>query len=123
MIVVLAIDALEHDLVERFDCAHLRQQYHGRTDITEFSEPRTMVLWTSFMTGVNSEHRVLALGDREMWSLSLDIGETFFKEFSNPAIIDLPGFSYDLQQHARERELLRRYFEAEDSGEKEPSGI
>jgi len=119
MIVVLAIDALEYDLVERFDCAHLRQQYCGKTDITEFSEPRTMVLWTSFMTGVNSERRVMALGDREMWNLSLGIGETFFRGFRNPAIIDLPGFSYDLQQHARERELLRQYFEAGSPTEKE----
>jgi hypothetical protein len=37
MIVVLAVDALEYDLVERFDCPHLRQKYYGRTDITEFS--------------------------------------------------------------------------------------
>jgi hypothetical protein len=29
------------------------------------------------MTGINSESRVLALGDREMWNLSLDIGATF----------------------------------------------
>lgn len=119
MRVVLAIDALEYDLVERFRCAHLLQRYYGRTDISEFSEPRTMVLWTSFMTGVNSEQRVLSLGDQEMWSLSLDIGETFFRHYANPAVIDLPGFSYDLEQHARERDLLRHYFEAEDAGEKE----
>jgi hypothetical protein len=117
--VILAIDALEYDLVERFDCAHLHQRYYGKTDIREFSEPRTMVLWTSFMTGMNMERQVLALGDKEMWNLSLDIGKTLFKKFDNPSIIDLPGFSYDLEQHAQERNLLKQYFDTSNSGEKE----
>jgi hypothetical protein len=78
-----------------------------------------MVLWSSFITGVNTENRVLALGNREMWNLSLDIKETFFTSFKSPVIIDLPGFSYDVQQHASERELLRKYFEAKDSSDKE----
>jgi hypothetical protein len=119
MMVVFAIDALEYTLVERFNCSHLLQMYHGKTNIAEFSEPRTMVLWTSFMTGMNAESRVMALGDREMWNLSLDIGETFFKSYRNPAVIDLPGFSYDLEQHARERGLLRQYFETENLEEKD----
>lgn len=113
MIVVLAIDALEYELVERFNCAHLKQRYYGKTDISEFSEPRTMVLWSSFMTGENKEEEVLALGDAEMWSVHWDIEDTFFSWFDDPVVIDLPGFSYDLEQHARERELMKAFFEHE----------
>ena len=36
--------------------------------------------------------------------------KTFFSKFSNPRIIDLPGFNYDLAQHAGERELMKKYF-------------
>lgn len=119
MIVVLAIDALEYDLVERFGCTHLQQHCYGKTDIGEFSEPRTMVLWTSFMTGRNTEPWVLSVGDRDMWNISLGIEETFFKNFRDPVILDLPGYNYDKPQHARERELLRQYFEQPDPGRKE----
>ena len=40
MICVLAIDALEYELVERFGCRRLQQAHHGKTDISEFSQPR-----------------------------------------------------------------------------------
>lgn len=119
MIVVMAVDALECGLVERLGCGHLLQGYHGKTDISEFSEPRTMVLWSSFMAGRNMESEVLALGDRGMWDFRIDAERTFFKEFRDPAVIDLPGFSYDGAQHARERELLKAYFTAAGAEEKE----
>jgi hypothetical protein len=89
MIVVLAVDALEHTLVESFSCRNLMQQYHGRTDISEFSEPRTMVLWSSFATAQNREEQVLALGDAGMWDLSIPHTETFFSWFDDPVVIQL----------------------------------
>lgn len=119
MIVVLAIDALEHTLVESFSCRNLMQQFHGRTDISEFSEPRTMVLWSSFATAQNREEQVLALGDAGMWDFSIPHAETFFSWFDDPVVIDLPGYSYDLAQHARERALLKEFFDAEGREEKE----
>ncbi|MHC1605634.1 MAG: hypothetical protein ACXQTP_06680 [Candidatus Methanofastidiosia archaeon] len=119
MIVVFAIDALEHALVERFNCMHLKQKYYGKTDISEFSEPRTMVLWSSFMTGSNKEKEILALGDKKMWDVKQDIGNTFFKCFENPKVIDLPGFSYDKKQHDLERSLLKQFFNSADAEEKE----
>jgi len=118
MIVVLAIDALEYALVEKYQCYNLKQKYYGKTDITEFSEPRTMVLWSSFMTGENKEKQILKLGDKEMWNKSFDIKETFFYNFQAPKIIDLPGFSYDKKLHAGERELLKAYFTVESPEEK-----
>jgi len=119
MIVVLAIDALEYDLVEKFQCRHLMQIHYGKTDISEFSEPRTMVLWSSFMTGKNMENEILAIGDKEMWNSRIETGRTFFSGFKNPAIIDLPGYNYDLRQHEAERTLLRKFFDAQGNPEKE----
>ncbi|MFO7872735.1 MAG: alkaline phosphatase family protein [Candidatus Undinarchaeales archaeon] len=118
MKVVFAIDALEHKLVEEFETENLKQKYYGRTNISEFSEPRTMVLWSSFMTGENKETEVLELGDKAMWDKKWGIEDTFFSEFENPKILDLPGFSYDLEAHKKSRELLKSFFESEDSEDK-----
>ncbi|MDD1696587.1 MAG: alkaline phosphatase family protein [Methanoregula sp.] len=118
MIVVLAIDALEYDLVEKFQCRNLMQKFYGKTNISEFSEPRTMVLWSSFMTGMNMEQEILALGDNGMWNARIANERTFFSEFDNPAIIDLPGYNYEISQHEEERNLLKKFFEAEHPSEK-----
>lgn len=118
MIVVLAIDALEHTLVEEFNCENLMQEFYGKTDISEFSEPRTMVLWSSFMNGKNMEEEVMALGDEGMWHTKFDIKNTFFDQFENPKIIDLPGFNYIREQHDKERILLKQFFDAQSEDEK-----
>ncbi len=119
MKVILAIDALEYDKVEEFNCKNLKQEYYGKTDISEFSQPRTMVLWSSFMTGENKEKEVLGEGNQEMWNKKWDIKETFFSKFQNLKVIDLPGFSYDLEAHEKSRKLLKSFFETDDQEEKE----
>lgn len=116
--IIMAIDALEYELVERFNCSNLMQQFYGKTDISEFSEPRTMVLWCSFMTGKNMEKEILAKGDKEMWNTKLNLKDTFFRWFENPEIIDLPGYNYHKEQHDLERRLLKRFFEAQNEDEK-----
>lgn len=116
MITVVAIDALEYNLVESFNMVHLKQTHYGKTNISEFSEPRTIVLWSSFMTGKNMEAEVLAKGDKEMWNIRIDLDDTFFSKFKNPCIIDLPGYNYDLNQHKKERTLLQTYFDSKDEG-------
>ncbi len=117
MKVVLAIDALEYDLVEKFNCKNLMQKNYGKTNIDEFEKPRTMVLWSSFMTEENKEEEVLENGDKEMWNKKWEKENTFFSEFKNHKVIDLPGFSYDLEAHKNSRELLKKYFETEDQEE------
>lgn len=119
MIIVFAIDALEYDKVEEFNCENLKQDYYGKTDISEFSQPRTMVLWSSFMTGMNKESEVLGEGNKEMWNKKWDVKDTFFSSFENPAVLDLPGFSYDLEAHKKSRKLLKDFFTTEDQEEKE----
>src|SRR5665811_45365 len=116
--IILAIDALEYTLIEEFNCTNLKQRFYGKTDIREFSEPRTMVLWSSFMTGKNMEKKILAKGDKEMWNTKIDIKDTFFNMFKNPKTIDLPGFNYSLEQHEKERELLKKYFDTDNEQEK-----
>jgi hypothetical protein len=118
-IIVLAIDALEYNLVEKFDCKNLKQKFYGKTNISEFSEPRTVVLWSSFMTGKNKEKEILEKGDKEMWNTKFDIKDTFFSEFKNPAIFDLPGFNYDIKTHDKSRALLKKFFEVKSEEEKE----
>ena len=113
-VIIIAIDALEYNLVEEFDCKNLKQEVYGKTDISEFSQPRTMVLWSSFLTGKNKEKEILSLGDKEMWHYRVNVNETFVSKFKNPKVIDLPGFSYDLEQHDKERILLKKFFEEED---------
>ncbi len=116
--IVFAIDALEYTLVEEFNCNNLKQKFYGKTNIKEFSEPRTMVLWSSFMTGKNMEKEILAKGDKEMWNIKIEVKDTFFNRFKNPKIIDLPGFNYIKEQHELERKLLKEYFDAQTEEEK-----
>jgi hypothetical protein len=118
VIVVFAVDALEYDKVLEYGCRNLMQQQYGKTDISEFSQPRTMVLWSSFMTGENKEKEILSKGDKLMWETKWRMEETFFSKFKKPLIIDLPGFSYDKGVHDRSRELLKNFFSASGSEEK-----
>ncbi len=117
MIILLAIDALEYTLVEEFNCDNLKQKFYGKTNIKEFSEPRTIVLWSSFMTGKNMEKEILAKGDKEMWNTRFELKDTFFSRFMNPKIIDLPGFNYN-KEHEIERKLLKEYFNSSSEDEK-----
>jgi len=118
MVVVLAVDALEFDKTEEFNCVKIKQAIYGKTDISEFKEPRTIVLWSSFMTGENKEEEVLEKGNKDMWNIKIPISETFFANFQTPRVIDLPAFSYDLAQHQKERELLKQFFEDDDQQKK-----
>lgn len=119
MITIVAIDALEYELVKEFNFPHLSQMHYGKTDISEFSEPRTMVLWSSFITGKNMESEILALGDKEMWKMKINHEVTFFSNFQNPCVIDLPGYNYDLKQHNQERALLKSYFDSNTNDKEE----
>lgn len=109
MIVILAIDGLEYDYVKEFDCRNLMQKKYGKTDISEFEEPRTIVLWSSFLTGKNKEREVLA--QKDMWDFKVKTEETFLSRFKNPLVIDVPGYNYIKEYHDRQRELLKKFFD------------
>jgi len=119
MFVIYAIDGLEIDLVEKYDCQNLKQRFYGKTNISEFSEARTIVLWSSFATGQNKEEEVLKLGNKDMWNVKWPIKDTFFSKFNKPEIIDLPGFNYNTDQHQKQRKLLAGFFKEKDKEAKE----
>lgn len=105
--IILALDALDQNLVETFHCKHLMQKEYGQTDITNFDQPRTIVLWASFLTGKNMETKIPVEGQ---WKFQLKEPQTFLRFFDSHKTIDLPALSYKQQNHQEERKLLKAYF-------------
>ena len=84
--IILALDALEIKLVERYNCKNLMQLEHGQTDISQFKLPRTVVLWASFLTGKNMEKEIPI---KTQWEFKLSPKQTFLKFFKTYKAIDL----------------------------------
>lgn len=113
MIVILGLDGLEYEYVKSFDCKNLMQADYGKTDISEFSEARTVVLWSSFLAGSNLEKKILS--SKRLWDFRLKPEETFFTRFERWKAIDVPGFTFIHKNHKVEREALKKYFSKEIS--------
>lgn len=107
--IILALDGLEKKLVEQFHCRHLQQSLYGNTSLDGFQLPKTVVLWSSFLTGRNMEPFV----DPNLWEFKVPIEQTFLKYFKRPLALDLPGFSYG-KEHVKERKLLQEFFQTKD---------
>ncbi|MBN2478079.1 alkaline phosphatase family protein [Candidatus Micrarchaeota archaeon] len=108
MIVIVGIDGLEYDYVKEFNLPNLMQRNHGTTDLSEFEEPRTMVIWSSFMAGKNLEKEILSR--KNLWEFRLKPEETFFSKFNKHIAIDVPGYTQDMEQHNKERQAMKDYF-------------
>ncbi len=108
-IVILGIDGLEYDYVLRFDLKNLMQKTYGKTDLSEFEQPRTMVIWSSILAGKNMEKTILST--KNLWQFKLKKEETFLKHFDNPLAIDLPGYNQDMEQHKKERRAMKDYLD------------
>lgn len=104
--IVLALDALDLNLVKKFRCKSLMQKEFGQTDISEFNLERTVVLWASFLTGKSMEAKIPV---KTQWDFKLEPQETFLKFFNTYKAIDVPAFSFK-QSHVEERRLLKDYF-------------
>lgn len=104
--IILGLDALDKNIVERFNCKNLMQLEYGKTDISDFNLERTVVLWASFLTGKNMEKKIPIMGQ---WEFKLKESETFFSFFDSYKAIDVPAFSFK-DNHVLERELLKNYF-------------
>ena len=109
MLIILGYDGLEYDFVEKHDFKYLKQQSYGKTDLSDFEQPRTIVIWSSFMAGKNLEKEILA--KPVMWASKLTPEDTFLKKFKSHFTIDVPGFSYIKEQHDNERKLLKGFFD------------
>ncbi len=110
MNVILGIDGLEYEYVTKFGLKNLMQTTYGKTDISDFEEPRTIVIWSSFLSGINREAEILALGNDKMWDFKQDVKDTFFNEKSYQAF-DIPGFNSNLEQHKKERQGMKDFFD------------
>ena len=106
--IILALDALDLNLVKKFECKTLMQKEYGQTDISDFNLERTIVLWASFLTGKNMEAKIPI---KTQWEFKLDPEETFLKFFNPYKAIDVPAFSFKQQSHAEERKFLKKYFD------------
>jgi len=110
--IILALDALDKNMVDRFNCKNLMQLEYGKTNISEFKLPRTIVLWSSFLTGKNMEKKIPIKGQ---WKFNLKVSETFFSFFNSYKAIDVPGFSFKQKPHEKERKLLKGFFNDENT--------
>jgi len=52
---ILGIDAIEYDLVEKWDLKNLKQEEYGKTELPLLpgQEPVTTIIWPCFITGKN----------------------------------------------------------------------
>ena len=107
---VLALDALDPTVVEKYDCRNLMQTEHGRTDLSDFKLERTVVLWASFLTGKNMESKIPI---ETQWEFKLRAEDTFLSDFGTYNTIDVPAFSLKEKNHSEERSLLKKYFDRE----------
>lgn len=105
--IILALDALDLEQVKKYNCKHLLQKEYGKTDLSDFKQPRTVVLWSSFLTGKNMESQIPV---KTQWEFRVKPEQTFLKYFEKYKTIDVPAFSHK-PSHLKERELLKGYFE------------
>lgn len=110
-ILIIAMDALDEVMVRKFNCRNLMQAECGSTDISEFQLPKTVVLWSSFLTGKNMEGEI----KEDLWDFTLPKERTFFKSFASFSAIDVPAFTLKQKEHAEERKCLAAYFKKENS--------
>ncbi|MEK7448959.1 MAG: hypothetical protein AAB019_05675 [Planctomycetota bacterium] len=113
MIIILGLDGLEYDYVMKFDCQNLFQQSFGRTDLSEFTELKTVILWSSFLAEKNMEQEINQKG--ELWDFKLPPARTFFANFKRWKAIDVPGLTYRDEEHRLERVKLKDFFDKKAS--------
>ena len=105
--IILGLDALDLDQVNKYGCKNLMQKECGKTNISDFTQPRTVVLWASFLTGKNMEPQIPV---KTQWEFKLKPEQTLLNFFETYKTIDVPAFSHK-PSHIKERELLKGYFE------------
>jgi len=109
MKVILGLDGLDYSCVANFNCRNLKQQSCGYTDLAEFSELKTVILWSSFLAERNMEKEIMDQG--VLWSFKLPGEQTFFSRFNSYKALDVPGFTYEEALHQEERQRLKAFFD------------
>lgn len=67
---ILALDALEYDLVEEFDLKNIKQLEYGKTDVSTFKDLATPIIWASFLSGLPPEKHGLDINAIPHWRSS-----------------------------------------------------
>lgn len=107
--IILGLDGLDYSYVKNFNCRNLMQKSCGYTDLSDFSEMKTIVLWSSFLAQMNMEKEIGGKGI--LWDFKLHLERTFFSHFKNWQALDVPGFTYDDNIHSQERHKLKDFFD------------
>ena len=80
---ILALDALEYDLVEEFNLENIKQLEYGKIDVSTFKDLATPIIWASFITGLPPEKHGL--------------GTEAIPQWTNPVIENLRRLSIKMQ--------------------------
>lgn len=68
---ILALDALEYDLVEEFDLKNIKQLEYGKIDVSMFKDLVTPIVWASFISGLPPEKHGLDINAVHYWHSSV----------------------------------------------------
>jgi hypothetical protein len=109
--IILALDALDLNQVKKHNCKNLMQKEYGQTSLSDFKQERTVVLWSSFLTGKNMETNIPL---KTQWEFKIPINQTFFAFFNSAKAIDVPAVSHK-PAHEEERKLLKGYFDDQNT--------
>lgn len=100
-ICILALDALEYDLIEGFNLENIKQREYGKIDIRMFKDLATPIIWASFISGLPPEKHGLDIRAIPHWhssvidklrQLSIKIGLDRIK--GKGRILELVGFEH-----------------------------
>ena len=111
--IIIGLDALDFDMVEKFKCRNLMQIEYGQTELSDFPLKRTVPLWASFLAGKNLYAQIPV---ETQWEYRFSASDTFLKFFNNYRVIDVPAYSHK-PSHKKERDLLKAYFDEETTVE------
>jgi len=98
---ILALDALEYELVEEFNLENIKQLEYGKIDISNFKDLATPVIWASFISGLPPEEHGLDIKAIPHWrssvidklrQLSIKIGLDCIK--GKGRLLELIGFEH-----------------------------
>jgi len=98
---ILALDALEYELVEEFNLENIKQLEYGKIDISNFKDLATPVIWASFISGLPPEEHGLDIKAIPHWrssvidklrQLSIKIGLDRIK--GKGRLLELIGFEH-----------------------------
>ena len=65
---ILALDALEYNLVEEFNLENIKQLEYGKIDVSAFKVLATPVIWASFISGLPPEKHGLTIKAIPQWT-------------------------------------------------------